>query len=279
MVLECILVGHIASLLMLLCLLRKPSPVEDATLPDESTKWNVGMLLFLIPTIHLTFACWGTLGIYDGLFYLPAVLAGLLLLLSGSTGVGAGGVQRLVVHAFSRALVPAAPGHGLMAAAEEVKPTRSVIAAIVLSVAMLIPTAVAFLFLLQPALHSFHITNAFHISAMMQEPVTLVVKGMPLVLLLAVLLWSGHWLTAATMAWQVLMLTQTREMRTWHALFAWPLVAVGAQEKKGAAIAVGVTLLVVLVEGWAAFGTEPLGGQFIASFFGVLNPAIRTVVK
>ncbi len=263
MALQCVLAAHVASLLLLLCLWRgEGAAVGDRALMT-SRQWNAGVLIFLVPTAHFMLACWGTFGNYDAAS-IVGLLAGVLLLL---TARPAGALVALSAAMFThfRALwylpVLAVALHQTL----NLPTSRKTVTALVTSALLLIPTAIAFLLLL-PALNRFPLNNPSYFETLAHDHMEAVVNGLPVLPLIGVLLWNRSWLTASTALWQIFMLVQTRETRHWHALFLWPLVAIAARERRGAALALFAAVLLILVEARNVFESWPLSGVFVGSF-------------
>lgn len=263
MALQCILAAHVASLFLLLCLWRgREAPSGDPSLMT-SVQWNAGVLIFLVPTAHLMLACWGTFGNYDAASII-GLLAGILLLHRERPAAALIALSAAMFTHF-RALwylpVLAVALHQTL----NLPTSRRTITALAVSAALLIPTAIAFLLLL-PALNRFPISNPCFFETLARDHASAVVNGLPVIPLVALLLWNRNWLTAGTAMWQVFMLVQTREARHWHALFLWPLVAMAARERRGAALALFAAVLLMLVEARNVFGSWPLSGVFLENF-------------
>jgi hypothetical protein len=262
MVLECLVATHVASLLLLLSLWRKPDEPSAPALVGVR-EWNASVLLFLMPIFHLYMVSWALRGIYDAAA-VAGVVAGALML-RRDRPVAALVALSFAVFTHFRALwylplLALALWRTLQSLEDRVAPPRK-LAALVLALAMLLMAGVAFAILF-PSLKNFKVNNPINPGDL--TAMQMFVHGLPVLLVLVAFGWNGQWLMAATAAWQVFMLVRTPEVRPWHALFALPLLAVAGQERRAAPVAVVVALCMFLTECRVVFNTWPFTGQIAA---------------
>jgi hypothetical protein len=255
MILECIVVAHVASLLLLLCLWRAPAETPEGALLS-TREWNACIGLFLMPLLHFYIVSWGLRGMYDAVS-LAGVLAGVLLY-RRDRPLAALLALSFAIFTHFRALwylpLMAAALWQVLRSMPQPFPPRRTVLALVAAAGMALIAAHAFLLLL-PALRAFPINNPVNVDRI--ELRQALVPGLPAVFVLIALAWNRYWLTAASTAWQIFMLVQTREVRGWHALFALPLIGMAGLEKRGAPAAVLILLVLFATQCSVVFKTWP----------------------
>lgn len=230
-----LLFGHLATLLLARLFWR----VEGAALRITG--------LAFVAFAHVQLVVWALGGMYD-VVPLAAVLAGVVaardrrfpaafVLLALALFLHYRALWYLPLFAWAAAQV--ARSWGAWARREK----RAVIAAVCAPV-----LAGASFVLSWPALHTFPESNV------LRSHPALGLFVVPAVALGALAV-TRSWLTLSCAGWQLLMLSQTRELRPWHVLLSMPLVAVATLERRTAA-AVLAALALVLWQGEAVFGAN-----------------------
>jgi hypothetical protein len=262
MILQCLMAAHMASFLLLLCLWREES--EEPGPMVTVRQWNVVVSLFLMPAFHLFFMCWTLLGLYDSIS-IAGVLAGVLLLrqqrpVEAFVAVSFG----IFTHYRGLWFLPLLGWSGwevLRLLRVERRPRTFVLLGLA---GVMLALSLGTFRILLPVLYSFPINNPVNVAAFQRDPSTIVVQGLPIVLLLAAFVANRQWLTASVAFWQVTMLVQTREVRPWHALFAVGLLGIAGTERRAAPLAALLAAILIVTECTTAFGTSPLSGQFLS---------------
>ncbi len=260
-VLTILLGAHLASLAIFLCLWRSGA---------DNPAWRVVVLCIVMPLVHLQLVDGALRGIYDPV---PALLivAGALLVSSARPVAGVLAISvAMFLHFRALWYVPL-----LMLALYRTYETRSMWmrggrswVALGVSGALLAITLWCFM-VLQPALHSFHLTNPVGIKAFRTDPGLILSAGVPVGGVLAALAWNRSWLTAAVASWQLLVLLQTREVQQWHALLLLPMIGIAALERRASQAAVIAVLVLYFWEFRVAFSGWPLSGDTLADLLRV----------
>jgi hypothetical protein len=249
--------AHLASLATFLCLWRPGS--------SSVTGWSAVVFCLVMPLVHLQLVDGALRGLYDPI-PIFGVVAGALLASMGRP-VAALLFVSLAMFTHFRALwfVPllVAILMSVWRHRREWRASPRAWAAIGISAVLLAISAGCFA-LLQPALHSFHLTNPVGLKAFRTDPGLILSAGVPVAGIAGVLLWNRSWLTLAVVLWQLFVLVQTREVQQWHALFVLPMVGIAALERRASQAAVIATVLLFLWESRVAFSGWPFNGDMLA---------------
>ncbi len=151
--------------------------------------------------------------------------------------------------------------------------TRSAKVALKLFIALLMLGSFAYsLYLFYPWLHASADQNAvawIHVTRWKENEWDLL---LPMGVLLLYLAWGRHWLMLSTMAWQLYVISTTRQIMAWHVLFLLPMLGLARLYEERGVMRAAVAFY--LLEAVIIFNTVPLPGQEALPLPGQLVAAL-----
>jgi hypothetical protein len=130
---------------------------------------------------------------------------------------------------------------------------------LMLSLILLLSSLYVF-YLLQPALHSYPVSNPQHFSLILEEPIKRIFAFyVPTALILIFLAWSKSKYVYVGIIWQATMILQTPEVHEWHRLFLLPVFALCTLEDENTQHSVLLAaFMYYILEITVIFGGNPL---------------------
>lgn len=136
--------------------------------------------------------------------------------------------------------------------------------------ALLLGIAGTCFLLIYPELKTFAVSNPQYFPLVAAEPAQrFFYFAFPLVFLLAYLGWLRCWLLLGTVGWQLFMVLNTPEVRSWHILFVFPMFAIAMLEPKEKRLhALIACFALFLLEAVSVFGGSfPLHWEILSFLF------------
>jgi hypothetical protein len=263
MMLEILFVAHLASMALFVSVWR----AAEASQQRES----FGLVLFVVmPLLHLQLVNTALMGIYDPLAILAVVVS--ILNLSERKPVHALVAMSLALFFHFRALwqlpVLAIIFVELYRSRAEWWRSRRARTFVSLSAVLLLISGACFL-AVSPALQSFKLDNPLHWVHQELSAGHFIREWLLAFSLMGALAYQRHWTTLALVAWQLVMLVQTRQIQIWHPAFLLPIFAMAATEKKAAAQAISTTFVFFVWESWRVYNWWAMTNRNLAVFLGL----------
>jgi hypothetical protein len=260
-IVEMLIAAHLASLAFFFCFREglRNTGAERATIATA----GLALTMFVVmPAVHADLMSDALYGFYDPLAILAVVSS--MLLLRRERPVLALLVMSAAVFIHFRALwqlpILILAIMKTYDARKEWWRSRKTWGLIAMSAILLFISFYCFVTVL-PALKEFPISNRFHFSRYGNGASWLFRECPLLVGVLIVLGVQRQWTTFALVAWQLVMLSQTREVQVWHHSFLLPILAAAALEKKQSAQAIAAVFLFIVWESAKVYNAPILNGQ------------------